>query len=111
VRVTALVSTCLIAVAGVAERVTAVDASGDELVVRRVTAPDQRAPWAGIRELRPPRFPLGRWQIRSETSSISLMPSDLLGGERALEAVVLRSHLVFEQGRWRRDATSDPRHT
>jgi len=42
---------------------------------------------------------------------VPALPSDLLGGERALEAVVLRSHLVFEQGRWRRDATSDPRHT
>jgi hypothetical protein len=89
-------------VTGVTGRVTEVGVASDGLVVRRARAPEQRAPWAGLREVRPPRFPLGRWQIRSEGGAISLMPSDLLGGESALAVVVRRSDLAFDRGRWRR---------
>ena len=108
VRVAALLSTCLIAFGGVAERVVAVEWSDFGLIVHRAAVRDQRAPWAGVRELRPPRFPLGRWQIRLEDSAISLMPSDLLGGEGMLTETVRRSGLTFRRGRWKRPKAAPP---
>ena len=92
----------LAAADGVAERVTAVALSPGELEVRRALVPDQRAPWAGVIELRPPSTPLSRWRIRSAAGAISLMPSDLFGGEDALGEIVRRSELEFRDGRWQR---------
>lgn len=94
--------------AGVGQRVTAVEVTREGLVIARASGTGQRAEWAGIRELRPPRWPLGRWQVRSGTEAISLMPSDLLGGEDALTEIVRRSDLGFRRGRWRRPGGVDP---
>ncbi|HXY73607.1 MAG TPA: hypothetical protein VEM41_13800 [Actinomycetota bacterium] len=76
--------------------------SRDGLEIERAAAPRRVAPWTGIRELRPPRTPLSGWRIRSDTGVISLMPSDLLGGEDALPEIVRQSALEFRDGRWRR---------
>jgi len=106
VRAGALAGAGMIALGGLAERVVGVEVAPGELVVRRAGVPDQRARWAEIRELRPPRLPLGAWRIRSEGRVISLMPSDLLRGERALVETVRRSGLAFDGSVWRRLAGS-----
>jgi hypothetical protein len=47
-----------------------------------------------------PRTPLGGWRVRAIDGSASLMPSDVLGREEALEAVVVRAGLVRSGRGW-----------
>jgi hypothetical protein len=52
--------------------------------------------------LRPPSGPLAPWRIEAGDVAASLMPSDLVGHEAVLAAVVRRAGLAFERGAWRR---------
>jgi hypothetical protein len=89
-------------VSGLAARVTGLSPRREGLVVRRAVLPDREARWTQVRKVIPPRWPLGAWRILCEGGVISLMPSDVLGAEAALAALVLGAGLWFDGRTWRR---------
>ena len=70
--------------------------------MRRAILPDRLAGWSRVRRLTPPRTPLGAWRIATADETISLMPSDVLGAEALLAALVVRAGLSFDGRRWHR---------
>jgi hypothetical protein len=87
---------------GVAARVTGIAPCPGGVLVRRAMLPDRPALVADVREVVPPAWPLGAWRVLGSGRPVSLMPSDLLGAEGALELVVAGAGLRFDDGRWRR---------
>src|SRR5207249_1294774 len=65
-----------------------------------------RVRWNDCRSLSPPVSFLGGWRVRTSGGSVTLMPSDLLGHECILEAIVSRAGMRFDGKRWRRPAGS-----
>jgi hypothetical protein len=95
----------LVAVSGFAARVVALEIGRDRLIIHYSRRPAFCLSWAEIRMLGAPRWPMGGWRVLGERRRRTLMPSDLLGREWALSAVVQRAGLRFIEGVWRR--TSD----
>jgi hypothetical protein len=87
---------------GIAARVTGLTVDTRGLVVRRALLPDRPAGWSHVHRLTPPRTPLGPWRIVTAEETISLMPSDVLGAEALLAALVVRAGLSFDGRRWHR---------
>jgi hypothetical protein len=87
---------------GIAARVTGFAAGPRGLLVQRALLPDRLAGWSLVRRLTPPRTPLGAWRIATAHETISLMPSDVLGAEALLAALVVRAGLSFDGRRWLR---------
>ena len=96
----------LVAVSGVVGRVTAVEATSDGMVVRHSRRRPFKLAWSDVRELRQPRWPLGGWRVIGRSGSRTLMPSDLLGAEWMLDAIIDRAGLRFA-GRELREARGD----
>jgi len=90
-----------VAVTGFAARVVALESTGRGLVIRYAARRSFFVPWSGCVELRPPRTPLGGWRVSARGGSRTLMPTDVLGHERMLAALVTGSELVFQGGAWR----------
>jgi len=87
---------------GIAARVTGFTVGPRGLLVRRAILPDRLAGWSRVRRLTPPRTPLGAWRIATADETISLMPSDVLGAEALLAALVVGAGLSFDGRRWHR---------
>ena len=90
----------LVAVSGFTARVASLDVAGGGLTVRYTARPPFKVSWSDLRELRPPRWPLGGWRLIGEARSRTLMPSDLLGQEGVLDAMIDRAGLRFGEGAW-----------
>jgi hypothetical protein len=101
-RAAGLAGAGFVLVSGLAARVTGFDEEPGRVVVRRTALPDRAAHAARVREVIPPRWPLGAWRIVGDGPPISLMPSDLLGSEPALARLVDDAGLRFDGRRWRR---------
>src|SRR5205823_4960392 len=78
----------LVLLSGVAARVTELVAMPGGLVVRRAALRGRVALAVRVRQVVPPRWPLGAWRIVGDGPAISLMPSDVLGSEGLLAALV-----------------------
>jgi hypothetical protein len=96
----------LAAGSGFRGRVTRVEIHPGGLMVRYRARPPFEAAWGACRALLPPRWPLGAWTIVTDRGLRRLMPSDVLGIERALDVLVARSGLCFRRRRWRRPAVT-----
>lgn len=59
-------------------------------------------------EVRPPRWPLGGWRVRTSAGARTLMPSDLLGHEVVLGALIAAAALRFDRGAWRGPGAPGP---
>jgi hypothetical protein len=93
-----------IAVSGFAARVVALASTVEGLVIRYAARRPFLVPWSGCVELRPPRTPLGGWRLSTRRGSRTLMPTDVLGQERVLDALIMGSGLVFQGRSWRAPA-------
>lgn len=91
----------VVAVSGLTARVVAFEVEDAGLVVRYAARPSFELLWSDCVELRPPRTPLGGWRVIGVDRSRTLMPSDVLGNAWVLEAVVVRSGLLFRDRSWR----------
>lgn len=100
---------------GFRSRVRAVEANPDGLVLRYSARAPFAARWCDVTRLSPPRVPWGGWRIHTTLSpegdprhvGRTLMPSDLLGRESFLSAVIQRSALRFDhRAGWRREEAS-----
>jgi hypothetical protein len=98
----AILGGTFVAVVGLRSRVAAVDIEGAGLRVRYAARRSFFCSWSSIRSLHLPRTPLGPWRVVGLLGGVTLMPSDLLGHERALEAVVALAVLTFDGRSWRR---------
>ena len=87
---------------GIAARVTGLAVGPRGLLVHRALLPDRLTGWSEVRRLTPPRTPLGAWRIVTAGETISLMPSDVLGAEALLAALVAQAGLSFDGRRWHR---------
>jgi hypothetical protein len=96
-----------VAGAGGLLRVRSLSANLEELEVDRPVRP-RRLPWAAIRGVDPPRWPLGGWRLLADDGPVTLMPSDLLGNEWVLAEAIRRCSLVWSDGAWRSRAASHP---
>ena len=102
IRIAGLVAAGFVMVSGLTARVTGFDEEPGGVVVRRAALPYRAARAARVREVIPPRWPLGAWRVVGDGPPISLMPSDLLGSEPALARLVDDAGLRFDGRRWRR---------
>jgi hypothetical protein len=94
-----------VVVAGLAWRVRGFDVRQDLLFVRYAARRPWALSWHDCRELRPPRLLMSGWRATTmEGRSRSLMPSDLLGNEWVLAAIVRRAGLSFTGRAWVRGA-------
>jgi hypothetical protein len=91
---------------GFRARVTGVEIHPGGLMVRYRGRPPFGMAWVTCRALLPPRWPLGAWIIVTDRGRRRLMPSDVLGIERALDVLVDRSGLRYRRRRWRRPAVT-----
>jgi hypothetical protein len=89
-----------VAFSGFTARVGSLDVAGGGLTVRYAARRPFEVSWSDLRELRPPRWPLGGWRLIGEAGSRTLMPSDLLGQEWVLHAIIDRAGLRFGEGAW-----------
>jgi hypothetical protein len=87
-------------VTGLAWRVRGFRYNGEVLVVRYAMRPSWVVPLGACRELRPPRLPVGGWRVRTADGGRTLMPSDLLGNEWVLTAIVARAGWSFDGRTW-----------
>jgi hypothetical protein len=93
----------VVAVSGLWGRVTAINFNQDGVIVHYAWRGPFSVRWTECSAIRPPRWPLGGWEIRrADGHARLLMPSDLLGLERLLAQAVARSHLVFDRRGWLR---------
>ena len=92
----------LVAVSGFAGRVGTVEVNADALWVRHAARRPFALSWSEVRMLRAPRWPLGGWCVIGARGRRTLMPSDLLGHEWVLGAVIDRAGLRFVGGEWTR---------
>jgi hypothetical protein len=92
----------LVAVSGFAARVISVEVAGCGLTVRYAARRPFERSWSDLHTLRPPRWPLGGWRVVGDSGSRTLMPSDLLGAESLLDAIVHGASLRFSGREWRR---------
>jgi hypothetical protein len=92
--------------AGFATRVTALRAGPGGLTITWHSRRPLSMAWEACSELRSPRWPLGGWTVRGSRDgrviARLLMPSDILGNEAILVAVVARAQLSFDGRSWRR---------
>jgi hypothetical protein len=100
---TLMVAGEFIAMTGFMGRVRIVAAGGAGVVVRYVARPSFVLSWAAVQEVRPPRTLLGCWRVIGSSRSRSLMPSDLLGNEWLLAAIIASAGLSFSDRSWVRD--------
>ena len=96
------------AASGFAARVGSLEVAGGGLTVRYAARRPFEVSWSDLRELRPPRWPLGGWRLIGEAGSRTLMPSDLLGHEWVLDAIIDRAGLQFGEGAWIRACRQTP---
>jgi hypothetical protein len=92
-----------IALAGLLGRVRTVRAERTGVVVHYAGRRPLSLPWAACQELRPPRSFVGGWRMIGTVGSRSLMPSDLLGNEWLLAAIVDSARLSFSGRSWVRE--------
>ena len=90
----------LVAVSGLMARVVWVEVAPAGVVIRYSRRRPFVLSWRDLRGLRPPRWPLGGWRLIGDSGSRTLMPSDLLGHEWVLAAVIDRAGLRFDEGAW-----------
>jgi hypothetical protein len=95
-----------VAIPGFVARVERLEVRPDALVIRYRARPAFAVPWDTCRSVIPPRWPLGGWRVAGERSRI-LMPSDLLGQEQVLDAVIARAGLRYRSGAWTRTDGTD----
>jgi hypothetical protein len=100
--VVAIAAGALVAASGIRSRVSRLEVRDDALVVHRAFRTPITLGWTRLRELRGPWTPIGGWRLRGGTRRVTLMPSDLLGNEAALDAVIERAGLRFDGRRWTR---------
>jgi hypothetical protein len=92
-----------VAVTGLRGRVRAIEVRPGGLAIHHAAGASFDLPWDRCARLRPPRAPWGGWLLaRDDGARRTLMPSDLLGKEAVLEAVVVGSGLRFDGRAWRR---------
>jgi hypothetical protein len=89
-----------ILLAGLIGRVRTVRAERAGVVVHYAGRRRLTLPWAACQELRPPRSFVGGWRVIGTGGSGSLMPSDLLGNEWLLAAIVDSARLSFSGRSW-----------
>ena len=97
-----------VAAVGLRSRVAAIVIEPAGLRVRYAGRPAIFRAWASIRSLQPPRTPFGAWRMDSPVGDVTLMPSDLLGHEVVLDAVVAMAGLSFDGRSWRRESGRPP---
>ena len=85
---------------GVRSRVTGLAVGPDALVVSYAARPPFAIAWSDFVALRPPRWPLAGWGLVGAGTRRTLMPSDVLGQERALESIVGFADFVFDGRNW-----------
>ncbi len=98
----------LVTVSGFMARVVSVEAAPAGVVIRYSRRRPFELPWGDLRMLRPPRWPLGGWRLMGDAGSRTLMPSDLLGQEWVLDAIIDRAGLRFGEGAWIRACRQTP---
>jgi hypothetical protein len=102
-----------VATAGWASRVSHLEVTVSGLRIERAHRRAWVASWADVDEVVAPRLPAFAWVIRASPGgrrrTIGLMPSDLLGREPMLDAVVRRAGLVGDGRRWLRVPAVSPR--
>lgn len=89
-----------VAISGVRSRVTGLSADREGFVVRYAARRPVVFPWGDWLVLRPPRWPLGGWVLVGRTARRTLMPSDVLGQEQALESIVAFAGLRHDGRAW-----------
>ena len=89
-----------IALSGWRSRVTGLLVDRTGLWIRYARRTAFRVEWVDCRALRPPRSPVGGWTVITRSSRRMLMPSDVLGHEAALEAIVRGAGLRFDGSAW-----------
>jgi hypothetical protein len=97
----------LVAVSGFTARVTSVEVAGSGLTARYAARRPFELSWSDLRALQPPRWPLGGWRLIGDKEHRTLMPSDLLGHEWVLAAVIDRAGLRFARREWGRESSAD----
>ncbi len=97
-----VVAGAFISVTGFFARVTSIELSPDGLTIRYRRIPAFTLRWHECLTLRPPLTPVGGWRLEAATGRKTLMPSDLWGHERVLDAVVANAHLHYSGNAWRR---------
>jgi hypothetical protein len=93
---------------GLRSRVTGLEVLGAGLRVRYAAKPEFFVSWGSLRGLHPPGTPLGAWRIDALIGAASLMPSDLLGNEGFLRAVICLGALSFDGRAWVREKAPRP---
>ncbi len=87
-------------VSGCRSRVTEMRVGATGLVIGYAHRRPFSAEWRDCSALVPPRSPLGGWRVESRSGARTLMPSDLLGHECVLAAIVGSGGLRFDGNRW-----------
>jgi len=103
-----IAASTFVAASGFRSRVAALDVRGAGFRIRYAARRDVFCSWSSIRSLVPPRTPLGAWRVITSVGTASLMPSDLSGHERVLDAMVALAGLEFEGRSWRRGGARAP---
>ena len=107
-RAALLASGALIVGFGTSGRVAGLSAGPEGLTISYAVPSAFVLGWDQIRELRPPRTPLGGWRILGSSSARTLMPSDLLGKEEFLCRIAGRAGLAFDGRTWGREHPEAP---
>lgn len=94
---------CFVFCSGLLARVTGVQIDRNGMTVRYAARRPRRVEWSNVRRMSPPPFPLAGWRILDDAGWLGLMPSDLLGHEGDLDAVVSRAGLRFDGAAWSGD--------
>ena len=103
-----IAASTFVAASGFRSRVAALDVRGAGFRIRYAARRDVFCSWSSIGSLVPPRTPLGAWRVITSVGTASLMPSDLSGHERVLDAMVALAGLEFEGRSWRRGGARAP---
>jgi hypothetical protein len=102
-----------VATAGRSARVSYLEVTASGLRIERAHRRPWVVSWADVEEVVAPRLPAFAWRIRASSEgpnrAIGLMPSDLLGRERVLEALIRRAELAGAGRRWVRASAVSPR--